>query len=343
MTKPVTLSVVFANLPGPIPLSDLDTDFSPLYSAVNDLGTYGNYLVDSSGAANAIVVTTNPSLTYSQTAGVAIQVQIAHTTTSTAVNINVNGTGNVAVLNADGSLPVAGQFITGEILPMQFDGVSYRVLNPQSPNVGTGLFPNGTVGAPAIAFTNSTGTGFYRVGADILGIATAGVQRAQVNATGNWVFDAPSAGIAITVTGLAAATSVVTINQAGANRGLQILPSASSQVAIDIIDPGTNATEIRIETTNTLARFIALGTSTGLTLENTFGVVLTANATGTVTLASGLGINNNAPPAQVTGWGTPTGPAVVNNFSGGAATLVNCSNAIAEIIVALKAFGLFGA
>jgi hypothetical protein len=48
-------------------------------------------------------------------------------------------------------------------------------------------------------------------------------------------------------------------------------------------------------------------------------------------------------PVPIAGWGTPTGPAVVNNFSGGAATLVNCSNAIAEIINQLKALGLFSA
>lgn len=56
-----------------------------------------------------------------------------------------------------------------------------------------------------------------------------------------------------------------------------------------------------------------------------------------------VGVNGNTPPVQVTGWGTPTGPAVINNFSGAAATLVNCSNAIAKIITDLKAFGLYGA
>src|SRR5438552_2081254 len=34
---------------------------------------------------------------------------------------------------------------------------------------------NGTVTAPAITFSNSTGTGFYRIGADNIGVATAGV------------------------------------------------------------------------------------------------------------------------------------------------------------------------
>jgi hypothetical protein len=46
---------------------------------------------------------------------------------------------------------------------------------------------------------------------------------------------------------------------------------------------------------------------------------------------------------SVAGWGTPTGPSVVANFSGTAATLVQCSNAIAEIITYLKARGDFQA
>jgi hypothetical protein len=64
---------------------------------------------------------------------------------------------------------------------------------------------------------------------------------------------------------------------------------------------------------------------------------------GTLGVTGALGVNGATGPAQVTGWGTPTGPAVVNNYSGTAATLVQTSNAVAEIITALKAFGLFGA
>lgn len=57
-----------------------------------------------------------------------------------------------------------------------------------------------------------------------------------------------------------------------------------------------------------------------------------------------IGINAATPPAQITGWGVPTGGAVVANFPGaGPATLAQCSTAISEIIFALKQLGLFGA
>lgn len=51
----------------------------------------------------------------------------------------------------------------------------------------------------------------------------------------------------------------------------------------------------------------------------------------------------NSGAAQSTGWGTPTGNAKVANFPGATATLVQCSNVIAQIITDLKAWGFYGA
>jgi hypothetical protein len=48
-----------------------------------------------------------------------------------------------------------------------------------------------------------------------------------------------------------------------------------------------------------------------------------------------------AVPAS-TGWGTPTGGSVENNFSGSAAPLTTCSAAIAQLIAVLTAKGILG-
>lgn len=56
---------------------------------------------------------------------------------------------------------------------------------------------------------------------------------------------------------------------------------------------------------------------------------------------NGSQITNVAP--NTSGWGTPTGATVVANFPGASATLVQCSEAIAAIINALKAQGNLGA
>lgn len=45
---------------------------------------------------------------------------------------------------------------------------------------------------------------------------------------------------------------------------------------------------------------------------------------------------------QSTGWGTPTGAAVENNYAGASATLAQTSAAVAKIITTLKGTGLFG-
>lgn len=71
-------------------------------------------------------------------------------------------------------------------------------------------------------------------------------------------------------------------------------------------------------------------------------VAMTLTWTGMHTFANPIGINGNAPPAQVTGFGAPTGAAVIANFPGATATLVQCSTAIAKIITDLKAIGLYG-
>lgn len=63
---------------------------------------------------------------------------------------------------------------------------------------------------------------------------------------------------------------------------------------------------------------------------------------GTVGVAGALGVNGATPPAQSTGWGTPTGGAVANNFSGSAATLATLGPAVAQLIAVLKAVGILG-
>lgn len=62
-----------------------------------------------------------------------------------------------------------------------------------------------------------------------------------------------------------------------------------------------------------------------------------------VTVVTALGVNNNSPPAQSTGWGTPTGGSVQNNFSGAGASLAATSAAVAQLLSIFKAVGFLGA
>lgn len=61
-----------------------------------------------------------------------------------------------------------------------------------------------------------------------------------------------------------------------------------------------------------------------------------------VTSSGQFGANGAAPPAQITGFGAPTGTAVVNNFPGATATLLQTSQTVAEILAILKGAGVIG-
>lgn len=108
---------------------------------------------------------------------------------------------------------------------------------------------------------------------------------------------------------------------------------------------GAGANSVWVDTTaQTYSLIQQAGGQTELWMFNGSWVqvwkVLTSHA---MTLNTALGVNGNAPPAQSTGWGTPTGASVTANFSGSAAPLTTCSAAIAEIITILKAVGFLGA
>lgn len=147
MAKPITVANVFETQTGPIPLAQLDTNFSTAYAAVNDFATYSNYLVDSSGAANTITVTTPVNTTFSYSTGVQLQVQVANTTTAAAPQINVDGLGAQTIVNAAGGALVSGAIQAGQIVILQYDGVNFRLLTGQGS--GANSFSSLTVGAPA--------------------------------------------------------------------------------------------------------------------------------------------------------------------------------------------------
>lgn len=79
-------------------------------------------------------------------------------------------------------------------------------------------------------------------------------------------------------------------------------------------------------------------------MYSTNGVVSAGAPPGTFTKMWSIDLTNGAivETPQSTGWGTPTGGAVSNNFAGASATLAQTSAAVAQIIAVLKAKGTLG-
>lgn len=95
---------------------------------------------------------------------------------------------------------------------------------------GSIQFADGTAAAPSITFASDLTLGFYKAGADILGISTAGVQRGVVNASGQWTINAPSSGAAATING-AASTHAVVVNgssTSGQSYGLEVFAGTNA-------------------------------------------------------------------------------------------------------------------
>lgn len=114
---------------------------------------------------------------------------------------------------------------------------------------GVGLMPNGSAAAPGWALTGSSTTGFYRSGADILGISTAG--------TGRWTFDASGHFIPVadgtytvgsqTMKPLRVSSRAVTVSEATDNsHNVNIYSDIPGNTNISTRDTGATRTTIAL-------------------------------------------------------------------------------------------------
>jgi hypothetical protein len=116
----------FQNQSGPIPLSQLDADFTAVVNSVNNTLTYSNYYQDTSGSANSLVVTVPSPTVFTYTAGTTLLVKVANTNTG-ATTINVNALGTVNVLSSSLGALGSGQLVSGGVYPLFFDGTQFQL------------------------------------------------------------------------------------------------------------------------------------------------------------------------------------------------------------------------
>jgi hypothetical protein len=213
-------------------------------------------------------------------------------------------------------------------------GVKNLTIGP--PAAGVALTVDGLAGSDVADFVGASGTvsvsssgaqiAFSYNGVNILSAPGAGasfqfsvngVNRGSIAAGGNWTFAAPTSGVTATIAGLNGSGNYAAVIQGGTtggDRGLKV-------------QGGTNAADFGLVVTN------AAGSANLLQVTVGNGAVF----------GQGIGLFGGSAPAQSTGWGTPTGAGVVNNFAGSAATLASTGQAVAQIIIALKALGLLAA
>ena len=197
-----------------------------------------------------------------------------------------------------------------------------------SPSLGVNCTANGASGLVVTdgtqAFAVYTGTGVVALGAitpSSLNIVTNSSNRITISSTG-----------AITVP----TSSSLTVQVTGGN-GLVV--SAASGQGANIFVNGNGSTVGTQGLTiahNSSGAFIQTNTTDYLFIETNGVTRITVSPTGALSFYNGA-----SGWAQLSGWGSPTGAAVVSNFPGATATLLQCSEALAYVIGCLKALGAF--
>lgn len=127
MTAKASVPNVFAAQAGPIPLSQLDADFTSVIAAINENNTLANYYVDS-GAANALHVTAASGQTF--TAGIAgawLDVLVAANNTG-ATTLQIGAGALIGVVDRLGNVLLNDALLVGAVYRLVFDGTSWRVL-----------------------------------------------------------------------------------------------------------------------------------------------------------------------------------------------------------------------
>ena len=123
MSKPLPSQTTFAPLSPPWSLTSLDANFTNVWSAIDDIGTYSNVFADT-GAVNAMTVTVTAPLTFALVDGVTLDVNVGHTTTVTNPTLNVASTGAKTIVNADNTALAVGQLVLGTRVRMLYDAAN---------------------------------------------------------------------------------------------------------------------------------------------------------------------------------------------------------------------------
>lgn len=164
--------------------------------------------------------------------------------TGTSVTGNLGVTGNIAATGTvTGSNIAGGQIATGigttNKVPKYTNGPSAVIGDSSISDDGTNVSTaepvrvgSGTVAAPGLAFNSSTGTGFWRQAADVIGVSIAGVLEWLANAAGLLFSSADSIGWSSNADPSAAGGDVFVNRQAANKLGIGITAGAKDGILL---------------------------------------------------------------------------------------------------------------
>jgi len=164
---------------------------------------------------------------------------------------------------------------------------------------------NGSAATPSLSFTNSATTGLYRAGTDILGIATAGLNAVQIDASQNvGIGQTPNASVKLVVGagGTGANTEFLRVDGGSANGGRPAIAFARNNIDKAYLGlSGATSDQITGSASNDLiirnVQAIDFSADAGTTLHaqlapgkfaNNTGRIITSGSTPTTSIAAGF-------------------------------------------------------
>jgi hypothetical protein len=300
MAALITISNIFQAQAGPIPLSQLDTNFTQCVTALNTLATFNNYYTDTSGTPNILTVTVPATQTVAYTAGLNIQVKVANANTG-AMTINVNGLGSKSITNADLSAVSAGLVPAGAVLDLTYDGTQFQI---QGGTIGgiNSVPATRTISTTAPLTGGGALSGNLSLAVSQFGAAASGVVPASgggttsfLRADGTWTTPPNSGGTVTSVTGTGTVNGLTLSGTGSGSVTLTLGGGISGSLASCTVD-GTNAVGYRNlpQSTNTTPNTTDVGksiiTSGTITIPNN---VFSAGDAFTI-------VNNNAASITIT-------------------------------------------
>lgn len=185
---------------------------------------------------------------------------------------------------------------------------------------------DGTVGAPGLPFTNDGDTGFYRIGANNLGVAASGAKVVDIATTG------------MTIVGTFGASGNIdgakTIRTTGST-----VPSSGS--GLEFSYDGTYGRIVAYNRTGAAALPIIIGSA------NELQVAVTANTVGVANLdvlATGVIKNSGTQvlSTRKTGWTAATGTATRTTFATSTVTTAQLAERLKALLDDLISHGVIG-
>lgn len=200
-----------------------------------------------------------------------------------------------------------------------------------------------TIAALALGFNDTGSTNIYGAPTLTNYIATSQTQPVVVCIDGilTAVF---SHNVALTVNGIATQNAMNVISANGTTGGIADLTVSRAGSTINTVGAGPNI--CLVDNTNTNQSCLQnSGGQTELWQNNagTWHLIFKTLTTLGTQFPNSIGVNGSTPPAQPTGYGTPTGGSHQASFAAGSITLANLAAAVAQLIIDLKSYGLLAA